>query len=75
MRQESWKWLFTWEGRVRRQPYFLAGAILTAIKYAIDYSVASRFGETWRVWNYFLPSLNVSLFDLGYSQPTLYGIL
>ncbi len=75
MRQESWKWLFTWEGRVQRLPYFLAGVTLTAIKYAIDYSVAARVGETWRVWNYFLPSFDVSLFELGHRQPTLYATL
>jgi uncharacterized membrane protein YhaH (DUF805 family) len=75
MRQESWKWFFTWAGRVQRLPYFLAGAVLVALKYAIDWSVAARFGETWRVWNYFLPSLDVSLFELGHRQPELYAIL
>jgi uncharacterized membrane protein YhaH (DUF805 family) len=75
MRQVSWKWFFSWEGRVQRLQYFLAGTALVAAKYAIDWSVAVRFGETWRIWNYFLPLREVSLFGLGGRQPELYGIL
>ncbi len=75
MKQASWKWLFTWDGRVQRVPYFLAGTILTILKYAIDFAVAAHFGETWRVWNYFFPSVDVSLFELGNRQPKLYAIL
>jgi uncharacterized membrane protein YhaH (DUF805 family) len=75
MQLGSWKWLFTWEGRVQRREYFLAGTILVALKYAIDWSVAAQLGETWRIWNYFLPLREGSLFDLGGRQPELYGIL
>ena len=67
------KWLFTWEGRVQRLQYFLAGTILVSIKFAIDATVAARFGDSWRIWNYFLPH-DLSLFGLG-RQPELYGIL
>jgi uncharacterized membrane protein YhaH (DUF805 family) len=74
MRQDG-RWFFTWEGRVQRLPYFLAGAALTAIKYAIDYSVAISFSKTWQVWNYFLPALDVPLFELGHRQPKMYAIL
>jgi uncharacterized membrane protein YhaH (DUF805 family) len=75
MRSDWWKWLFTWEGRVSRRQYFAAGTILVAIKYAIDWSVAARFGESWRIWNYFYPARDVSLFGLGTRQPALYGVL
>ena len=75
MREESWKWLFTWEGRVQRLPYLLAGSILVAMKYAIDSLVARHFGESWRIWNYFIPSADVSVFDMGRRQPQLYGTL
>ena len=75
MKQESWKWLFTWDGRVPRASYFLAGTILTVLKYAIDFAVAAHFGETWRFRNYFFPSVDVSLFVLGNRQPMLYAIL
>lgn len=75
MKPESWKWLFTWEGRVQRLPYLFAGTILSGVKYAIDSSVASHFGETWRIWNYFLPAGNVSVFELGRRQPEMYAIL
>ena len=75
MPKNLWKWLFTWEGRVQRSPYFLAGAILVAFKYAIDRTVAARFGETWRIWNYFISPRDVSFFELGRRQPQLYAIL
>jgi uncharacterized membrane protein YhaH (DUF805 family) len=75
MKRESWKWLFTWAGRVQRWPYLLAGASLTVLKYAIDFSVAAHFGETWRIWNYFFPSLDVSLSGMGLRQPEMYAIL
>jgi uncharacterized membrane protein YhaH (DUF805 family) len=75
MQQNWWKWLFTWEGRVQRPQYFLTGTVLVAIKYAIDWSVAAQFGETWRIWNYFLPSRDISLFGLAGRKPELYGIL
>src|SRR5258708_24740558 len=75
MRRHSWKWFFTWEGRVRRLPYSLAGVFLIAVKYAIDWAVAARFGETWRIWNYFLPVREASLYGLGSRQPELYGAL
>jgi uncharacterized membrane protein YhaH (DUF805 family) len=75
MRNDAWKWFFTWEGRVQRRPYFLAGTILVAIKFAIDWSVAARFGEHWHIWNYFLPILDTSFFTLGIRQPRMYAIL
>jgi uncharacterized membrane protein YhaH (DUF805 family) len=75
MKPDSWKWLFTWNGRVQRRPYFLAGTALTVLKYAIDFSVSAHFRETWRIWNYFFPSLDVSLWGLGSRQPELYAIL
>jgi uncharacterized membrane protein YhaH (DUF805 family) len=69
------RWLFTWEGRVQRLHYFLAGAILVAVKYSIDRSVAARFGEAWHLWNYFLPVLDTSIFALGVRQPQLFVTL
>jgi uncharacterized membrane protein YhaH (DUF805 family) len=75
MKRESWKWLFTWEGRVQRVPYLLAGTTLTIMKFVIDRSVAAHYGESWRIWNYFLPALDVSISGLGLRQPRLYAIL
>jgi hypothetical protein len=75
MKRGSWKWLFTWDGCVKRGPYFLSGATLTLLKYAMDFAVAAHFGERWRIWNYVLPSFDVSLFELGRRQPELYAIL
>jgi uncharacterized membrane protein YhaH (DUF805 family) len=75
MRETWWKWLFVWEGRVQRWPYFLTATILIAVKFAIDSSVAARYGESWKIWNYCFPFLNATLFDLGARQPQLFGIL
>jgi uncharacterized membrane protein YhaH (DUF805 family) len=75
MGQDSWKWLFTWEGQVQRQRYFLTGIVLVAMKYAIDSLVAAQFGESWRIWNYFFPARDVSVFELGNRQPEMYAIL
>jgi uncharacterized membrane protein YhaH (DUF805 family) len=75
MLPDSWKWLFSWDGRVQRGPYFLAGTALTIVKFVIDRSVAAHYGESWRIWNYFFPPLEVSLSQLGTRQPTLYAIL
>jgi uncharacterized membrane protein YhaH (DUF805 family) len=75
MKQGSWKWLFTWEGRVRRGPYLLAGSILTVIKYGIDSVVAAHFGQTWQIWNYVLPGSQLSVFELGQRRPEMYAIL
>ncbi|MGA9041832.1 MAG: DUF805 domain-containing protein [Terriglobales bacterium] len=75
MRHDAWQWPFTWEGRVQRLPYFVAGTILVLLKYALDWSVAARFGESWHIWNYFLPALDTSYFALGIRQPRMYAIL
>jgi uncharacterized membrane protein YhaH (DUF805 family) len=75
MRQDSWKWLFTWEGRVGRGPYLFAGASLTLLKYGIDSLVAAHFGESWKIWNYFFSSFDVSISGMGIRKPELYGIL
>jgi len=75
MTQNWWKWLFTWEGKVGRLQYLLAGTILSAVKLAIDWSVANRFGETWRIWNYLVPRQELLFLGMRSDQPALYGIL
>lgn len=60
MRRERWMWLFTWEGRISRLPYFLAAVVLVAVKYAIDRSVATEFHQSWHLWNYVFPQLGGS---------------
>src|SRR5258708_4848430 len=75
MTQNWWKWLFTWEGKVGRLQYLLAGTLLTALKFVIDWSVAHRFGETWRIWNYILPPRESLFLGIVGNRPALYGIL
>ena len=72
---KSLSWLFTWEGRIQRLPYFLAGTILVAIKYLMDRTVATRFGETWQLQNYVLPSLHFTVLDLGSGKSELYILI
>jgi uncharacterized membrane protein YhaH (DUF805 family) len=69
------QWLVTWQGRVARKQYLLAGTLLTILKYSVDRSVAARFGETWHVWNYVLPLRDFSIFGLGSQRPTMYALL
>lgn len=69
------RFVFTFEGRISRAPYFIAGAILLALKFAIDHAVAATFGQPWHIWSYFFPPADVSIFGLGSSNPRLYFIL
>lgn len=39
--------LFSWSGRVTRRQYVVAGVVLFAIKYAIDWLVSRQFGQPW----------------------------
>jgi uncharacterized membrane protein YhaH (DUF805 family) len=66
--------IFSFEGRVGRRSYFFAGALLTALKYAVDTFIASRFGQPWHIWNYFVPHSG-PLFDNTPPQAKLYFIL
>lgn len=52
MKQNWWIWLFTWQGRIGRLPYFVVGLILAATKYLADNVVAASFGARWPLWNY-----------------------
>lgn len=67
--------LFTFQGRVSRTHYFVAGSLLLALKFFLDHSIAARFGQSWHIWSYFFPPANLSIFGLGSSNPRLYLIL
>ena len=67
--------IFLFEGRISRAHYFLTGAILLALKFLIDHTIAAKFGQPWHIWNYFLPPADLSIFGLGSSEPRLYLIL
>jgi len=75
MTQNWWKWLFSWEGKVGRFQYLLAGTCLSAIKFAIDWSVARGFGETWTLWNYVFPRQESLFLGMGGNRPALYCTL
>lgn len=57
MRRNWLKWLFTFEGRVNRKEYFVAGVLLAALKIGIDWWAMGRFGGMQYVWSYDLPAL------------------
>ena len=73
--RQSWLWLFTWQGRIPRLPYFLSGLFLALLKYVVDRSVALHFGEDWPLSTYVLPSQRWSIFHLGHNQPGFYLLL
>lgn len=50
--------LFSWQGRVSRGEYVLAGTVLFAIKYAIDSGVAALFGRPWNPLMYVSPRVS-----------------
>ncbi len=53
--------LFSFEGRVGRGRYVLAGAILFAIKYVLDTLVSHAFGQEWSVFMYVSPRVGPTL--------------
>lgn len=59
MRRNWLKWLFTFEGRVGRVEYLVAGVLLAALKYGIDRSLMRSFGLQLHLWTYELPSLTI----------------
>jgi uncharacterized membrane protein YhaH (DUF805 family) len=69
------RFLFSFEGRVSRAPYLIAGAGLLALKYLLDHHIAASFGQPWHIWSYFFPPANLTVFGLGASNPRLYLIL
>jgi uncharacterized membrane protein YhaH (DUF805 family) len=75
MRRNLWNDLLAFQGRITRAQYFLTGVGLVSLKYVIDYSVAAHFGKAWKIWNYFVPPADFSVFGLGARQPNLYFIL
>src|SRR5271170_6914421 len=76
MEQAWWKWLFTWQGRVSRLPYFLTGVILALLKYVIDGLVAATFGVRWQIWSYvYHPVPLLAPLDVNAVPSKLYLIL
>ncbi len=48
--------LWTWEGTLNRGPYAVIGVTAFAVKYVLDYAVASEvFGRPWSFFNYWIP--------------------
>lgn len=67
--------LFSLEGHISRVRYFVVGAMLLGLKFVIDHTIASSFGQPWHLWNYFFPPRDLTVFGLGASNPNLYLIL
>jgi uncharacterized membrane protein YhaH (DUF805 family) len=70
-----WHYLFSFDGRISRTAYCFTGTALVLTKYGIDSAVAARFGVAWKLWNYFLPPRDLTVFGLGEQNPRLYVIL
>lgn len=50
--------LWSFEGRVTRREFLVAGAALFAVKYVLDAAVARAFGEPWNPLMYFSPAVS-----------------
>jgi len=58
--RRNWlKWLFTFEGRVGRVEYLVAGLVLATVKFGIDRWIVGRSGMQLHVWTYELPSITM----------------
>ncbi len=55
MRRNWLKWLFTFEGRVSRVEYFVAGVLLAGLKVVLDWWATGRFVGKMYLWGYDLP--------------------
>ena len=72
MLRTLWNHFFSFDGHVRRLPYFATGVALVLLKYSLDFTIAARFGEPWRIWYYFLPPSSLSVFGLGADKSQMY---
>ncbi len=50
--------LFSWQGRVSRKGYLLAGILLFAIKYPLDFAVSMAFKQPWNPLMYLSPRVS-----------------
>lgn len=57
MKRNWLRWLFTFEGRVNRTEYFVAGVLLAALKIGIDWWALGYFVGRQYLWGYDLPWL------------------
>jgi uncharacterized membrane protein YhaH (DUF805 family) len=59
MRRNWLRWLFTFEGRVGRVEYLVAGLVLAMLKFGIDRWLMGRSGMQLHLWTYELPSITM----------------
>ena len=52
MRRNWLKWLFSFEGRVGRAEYFVAGVLLAGLKIALDWWMTGLFVGWLYLWGY-----------------------
>ncbi len=50
--------LFSWEGRVTRRAYLIAGLLLFAAKYPVDFLISKHFGHAWNPLMYLSPRVS-----------------
>src|SRR5262249_42826635 len=69
--------LFRWTGTLNRLPYFLAGLILLAVKFGLDWLVARLvFERDWTLANYLAAPTNaLRLFPLADPDRFFFGTL
>ena len=79
--------VFTWRGRIGRARYLATGLILVALKHNIDRLLASLYGYTWGIFNYWIfqkpealrnsyrPQQSVNIFELTPDDARFYLVL
>ncbi|MGZ3453436.1 MAG: DUF805 domain-containing protein [Polyangiales bacterium] len=65
---------WSFEGRVSRTRYVIAGVILFLMKYGLDLALSMRFGQPWNLLVYVSPRLH-PLLRAGAVPPTAYVVL
>lgn len=72
-------WLALWFGlalRVSRRDYLVSGAVLMALKYALDNAIVYGFtGRVWPPWAYLVPSLALRQSTVSATPTTAYALL
>src|SRR5947209_2639144 len=68
--------LWSWRGRIDRHAYLLVGTVLLAIKYGLDWSVASLlYHRPWSPLNYLKPGQGIPIDSLRPGDVPFYGTL
>ena len=67
--------IWTWRGRVGRARYLVTGLVLLAVKHNIDRILATLYGYSWGLFNYWVFETPGGIADLKQVDATFYALL